>query len=117
MCPTHSRSAEIITYGRTKLAIVGIALFALVYNLPRFFEITWTYSEPVSAAQLTDAHALGESAQNASASARAEIITTSLRENPIYISVYITWMYLVFMYALPFSGLTVLNILIFLDVR
>ena len=44
-------------------------------------------------------------------------VPTSLRMNPIYISVYVTWMYLVFMYLLPFGGLSVLNLLIYLDVR
>jgi hypothetical protein len=42
---------------------------------------------------------------------------TELRQDPTYISVYITWMYLVFMYVLPFGGLSILNLLMFLDVR
>ena len=40
-----------------------------------------------------------------------------MRQDPVYISVYITWAYLVFMYAVPFTGLSVLNMLMFLDVR
>lgn len=47
----------------------------------------------------------------------AEIVTTSMRQDETYISVYITWMYLVFMYTLPFGGLSVLNVLMYLDVR
>ena len=42
---------------------------------------------------------------------------TSLRQNTTYISVYVTWMYFVFMFALPFGCLSVLNLLIYLDVR
>ena len=42
---------------------------------------------------------------------------TQLRTNEIYISVYVTWMYFVFMFVLPFGCLSVLNLLIYLDVR
>ena len=44
-------------------------------------------------------------------------IPTELRMDEIYVSVYVTWMYLGFMYVLPFGGLSVLNLLIYLDVR
>ena len=68
-----------------------VVAFAALYNLSRFFEITWD--------------------------AEGGVITTPLRRDPTYVSVYITWMYLVFMYAVPFGGLSVLNLLMFLDVR
>ena len=42
---------------------------------------------------------------------------TDLRMNNIYINVYITWMYLVFMYIIPFSTLAVFNILTYLEIR
>ena len=42
---------------------------------------------------------------------------TKLRQNVYYKSIYITWMYMVFIYVLPFAGLSILNMLIFLDVR
>ncbi len=44
----------------------------------------------------------------------------SINEMPLffrYISVYVTWMYLVFMYIVPFTSLAVLNLLIFLEIR
>ncbi len=44
----------------------------------------------------------------------------SINEIPLffrYISVYVTWMYLVFMYIVPFTSLAVLNLLIFLEIR
>ena len=37
--------------------------------------------------------------------------------DPIYISIYVTWMYLVFMYIVPFASLAILNMLIFLEIR
>ena len=44
-------------------------------------------------------------------------LPTSLRQDQTYISVYVTWMYFVFMFALPFGCLSILNLLIYLDVR
>ena len=96
------RSANICTYGRTKLAVLFIVLFSVLYNIPRFFEITWE-SVPDGGPQ--------------SNSTRVEIAPKDLRMDPTYINVYITWMYLVFMYVLPFGGLSVLNTLMYLDVR
>ena len=72
-----------------------VVAFAALYNASRFFEITWSASE----------------------GAAVDVVTTAMRRDPVYISVYITWMYLVFMYAVPFGGLSVLNMLMFLDVR
>jgi hypothetical protein len=121
----HPRSATICTYGKAKLGVGCIVVFSILYNIPRFFEVSW---EPVKAA-------LGEGADAAAANISAnatgqhqdedeeengsqvELQMTSLRQNPDYISIYITWMYLVFMYVLPFGGLSVLNMLMFLDVR
>ena len=45
------------------------------------------------------------------------IEATPLRKNPIYINVYVTWMYFVFMYIIPFASLAVFNLLIFLAIR
>ena len=47
----------------------------------------------------------------------AVVCFKDLRMNETYLNVYITWMYLVFMYVLPFGGLSVLNSLMYLDVR
>lgn len=41
------RSSTICTYGRTKMAVILIALFSLVYNIPRFFEVTWDTPTPI----------------------------------------------------------------------
>ena len=38
------------------------------------------------------------------------------RQNKKYIEIYVTWLYLVFMYILPFLLLTVLNGLIYAEV-
>lgn len=96
------RTSEIITYGRTKIAVFVIFLFALGYNLVRFFEVTWfEHVKVVDGVNVTV----------------VDITTTEMRQNELYISIYITWSYLVFMYVIPFGGLSVLNLLMFLDVR
>ncbi len=97
------RASEIITYGRTKVSILIIFLFSVGYNFSRFFEISWieVTSEGPDGVNVT----------------RIETVPTPMRLNTVYIGVYITWMYLVFMYMLPFGGLSVLNMLMFLDVR
>ena len=97
---SFSRSTDFISYGRTKLAIFFIFLFSLAYNFSRFFEVTWK-EVPVQGTNETS----------------VSVFPTPMRENTIYVTVYITWMYLVFMYALPFGGLSVLNTLMYLDVR
>ena len=93
--PSFCRSATICTYGKSKWGVAAVISFSLLYNIPRFFEISWEETE--------------EGIPRPQA--------TSLRQDAYYISIYITWMYLVFMYVLPFGGLSILNLLIFLDVR
>ena len=105
----HFRSSTSCTYGRAKIGVACTILFSILYNIPRFFEVSWIIgSEP-------DPDWLGE--VNLTSGERPQIVMTNLRQDPTYISVYITWMYLVFMYVLPFGGLSVLNLLMFLDVR
>ena len=41
---------------------------------------------------------------------RPALTTTELRTNPLYIAVYINWMYLVTMYIIPFIILLLLNL-------
>ena len=100
-----SRSATICTYGKAKLGVGTIVAFSILYNIPRFFEVSWVKSN--NATLLED----GGLDQVIS------VEPTWLRMDSTYISVYITWMYLVFMYVLPFGGLSILNMLMFLDVR
>ena len=47
----------------------------------------------------------------------SHLVTTALRSNPIYITVYINTMYLVVMYAAPFLVLAVLNFSIWLEIQ
>ncbi len=119
--PFLCRSTEIITYGRTKVAILVIFVFAVVYNISRFFEITWISSIDPDTNTTRSITLISSSCPGLPASfsflLSLEVSMTEMRQNSVYVSVYITWMYLVFMYTLPFTGLSVLNLLMFLDVR
>ena len=79
--------------------VVSITIFALIYNVPRFWEVTWsTRYYPELDENIT------------------EVDSTDLREDPLYINVYITWLYLVFLYIIPFTCLAVFNLLIYKEV-
>ena len=45
------------------------------------------------------------------------VVPTALRENDVYIGVYMTWLYLVVMNIVPFLSLAVFNLAIYLEVR
>lgn len=44
-------------------------------------------------------------------------VATELRNNEVYIGVYVTWLYLVVMNIIPFLSLAVFNLAIYLEVR
>ena len=35
------RARSLCTYGRAKLYVIGVALFSVLYNVPRLFEVTY----------------------------------------------------------------------------
>ena len=85
-----------IFQGRSKLAVAVFLGISIIYNIPRWLEITWTPAETGDGAYASP---------------------TQLRENKDYIDIYVNWMYLVFMYIIPFSCLAILNLLTFLEIR
>lgn len=88
------------TYGRARLYVILIIVFSTLYNLPRFWE--------VQLVELTY-----DSKYNTTL---YEVSMTQLRDNPVYISIYIHWLYLIFIYFLPFTSLAVLNAAIYQQV-
>jgi len=125
------RSATICTYGKAKLGVGAIVAFSILYNIPRFFEVSWEFSTNIDGGSISSDDYYNVTTiihENTSSTlipinftstenSSAEVIPTALRKNSDYISIYMTWMYLVFIWCLPFSGLSVLNLLMFLDVR
>ena len=76
---------------------MGVFLgISTIYNIPRWLEITWIPRETGDGAYASP---------------------TELRANKDYIDIYVNWMYLVFMYIIPFSCLAILNLLTFLEIR
>ena len=94
------RSRSLCTYGRARYGVILIALFAIVYNLPRFWEIKWQTTYPYGPKYPI-----------------TEVIQTDLRTNHYYVSIYYTWAYLIFMFFIPFSCLAIFNLLIYRQVR
>ena len=94
------KARYLCTFGRAKGCVAGIGLLALLYNIPRFWEVTWqTTYYPSLEANITN------------------VVSTPLRADPTYINVYITWLYLVVMYIVPFSCLALFNLLIYWEIR
>lgn len=93
------RARSLCTYGRARMYVVAIIVFSAMYNLPKLWESTikeeW-YPE------------LNVTVYCPRPSA--------LRENELYIRVYIHWLYLIFLYLLPFLGLAILNAAIYRQV-
>jgi len=90
------KARHLCSQGRSKLAVAVFLGISIIYNIPRWLEITWTPAETGVGAYASP---------------------TQLRENKDYIDIYVNWMYLVFMYIIPFSCLAILNLLTFLEIR
>ncbi|KAK9497380.1 hypothetical protein O3M35_004712 [Rhynocoris fuscipes] len=96
--PLQARS--FCTYGRAKLYVILIIIFSILYNLSRFWEVKVEveYDMDYNVTMYTP-------------------VPSSLRNNQMYISVYIHWLYLLFIYFLPFIILAVLNTAIYMQIR
>ncbi|GLV43776.1 FMRFamide Receptor [Carabus blaptoides fortunei] len=94
------RARSLCTYGRARIYVLAIAVFAILYNLPRFWEMSHhsTYIKTLNTTIYC-------------------VEATDLRMNNTYIAVYIHWLYLVFLYFLPFVSLAVLNMAIYRQIR
>lgn len=95
--PLQARS--LCTYGRARLYVVLIIIFSTLYNLPRFFEVS--REEQFHEEYNTTVYVIKAS---------------TLRSNGMYISIYVHWLYLLFIYFLPFSSMAVLNAAIYRQV-
>ena len=83
------------------------------YNLPRFWEVSYSARDATNYTDLVPT--------NLRSCWLGPCMTIKwqqpdFRQNKKYIEIYVTWLYLVFMYILPFLLLTVLNGLIYAEV-
>ena len=86
----HAHFKHQITYRKTKVYVGCIVVATFFYNLPIWFERTWTKDE----------------------NGKVIMQNTILRKIHIYTEVYETWMYTVFNLMLPLVCLITLNFLI-----
>lgn len=87
------------TRSHAKYCILAITIFAVLYNVPKFFEITLLEGEDENHGVFYCLRA------------------SSLRRDSKYINIYIHWMYLIFMNLIPLTGITFFNLEIFRRVR
>ncbi len=71
------KARAICTFGRARTYVLVIGFLAFCYNIPRFWEVTWQEGYYVEVGNVST------------------VVMTDLRKNPTYISIYITWLYLV----------------------
>ncbi|XP_059219521.1 FMRFamide receptor [Stomoxys calcitrans] len=94
------KARALCTYGRAKIYFIVCVLFATLYNLPRFWEVV---TQSTAYDDLPDVlHCVRPSA---------------LRQNLMYINLYIHWCYLIVNYIIPFLTLAILNCLIYRQVK
>lgn len=93
------RARALCTYGRSRYYVAFCVCVAVLYNVCKLWE-----------AQMIafDSPTLGRIYC---------ISSTPMRRNPLYITLYIHWCYLIVNYFIPFTGLVVFNTLIFRQVR
>lgn len=92
--PLQARS--LCTYGRARAYVVAIIVFAVAYNITRFWEVR-----------------VEKCVHNENGQYVYQVYPSKMREDKNYISIYIHWMYLVIMYFIPFGSLTILNAAIY----
>ncbi|CAG7824937.1 unnamed protein product [Allacma fusca] len=90
------RARSLCTWRRARYCVMTVLLFAITYNLPRWWEVlivegyNWTYNITMFENSMSE-----------------------MRANPYYITIYINWAYLVVMYMVPFTGLVAFNLAIY----
>lgn len=97
--PLKSRS--ICTYGRAKRCVFTVVVFSFCYNVTRFLEYSFETIVIDEERGITVTF----------------LQSTDLRENLLYISIYINWLYMVFMCLVPFSVLFLVNLRIAWGIR
>lgn len=93
------RARALCTYGRARIYVIVIIIFSLCYNIPRFFEVMVKEYHDVEIGTILC------------------IVASDFRFNDTYVKVYIHWLYLIFIYFLPFFCITFFNIMIYQQVR
>ncbi|KAG8186389.1 hypothetical protein JTE90_026807 [Oedothorax gibbosus] len=94
------RAKALCTYRRARCLQLMVTLAAVVYNIPRFWEVEHTESFSPEMNRTV-----------------YRVVASQLRVNKLYYEVYHVWLYLLVMYFIPFLVLAVLNTHIWRTVR
>ncbi|XP_037963697.2 FMRFamide receptor [Plutella xylostella] len=92
------RAKALCTSARARWYVLGVGVFSLAYNAPKFLEVA---VERRAAPGLEPVYC----------------VTATPFRTPLYVTVYIHWLYLLVMYIVPFSLLAALNACIVRQVR
>lgn len=95
--PLKARS--FCTHARTRLSIIFTVVVSIIYNLPKFF----------------DTKLIERTGDDGSAI--YFVGASDFRKNELYLTVYIHWLYFIFMNLIPLSGITFFNIMIYRQVQ
>lgn len=93
------RARALCTYGRARIYVVVIIIFSICYNVPRFFEVDLSEYEDREFGFVYC------------------ITASEMRADTNYINIYIHWLYLIFIYFIPFLSITFFNSMIYRQVR
>lgn len=93
------KAKSFCTKARTKASIIAIVSLSFLYNIPKYFEISVGENVDEDYGTFFFAHA------------------SRLRVNKLYITIYIHWLYCIFMNLCPLGGITFFNLMIYRQVR
>jgi len=106
------QAKHLCTQFRARLAVTATAILSLGYNLPRFWEVGVYSTQECESSTITTTNTSLVTCNNVT-----DVVQTAIRQDRYYIAVYMTWLYFVFMYILPFTLLAVFNLLIYNEIR
>ncbi|CRK98194.1 CLUMA_CG011557, isoform A [Clunio marinus] len=93
------KAKSFCTQTRTKMSIFVIVFMSILYNIPKFFEINLNESQDEEFGKFY------------------YVSASMLRTNKLYITIYINWLYFIFMNLIPLSSITIFNIRIYRQVQ
>ncbi|CAL8089498.1 unnamed protein product [Orchesella dallaii] len=99
------------TRRRAVVSMIGVFLFSILYNIPRWFEFH-TEDFPCPKADLNN-----DNATSLSSCTVYKMEQSQLRSDPEYKLYYIFWSYFVIMFLVPFTSLSYFNFTIFTAIK
>ena len=101
--------------------IIPVVLYSVLYNIPKFFELTTSCPDPEITSQLNNSSSDVQADLNKSRSVgllgecqhgALQLVARDIRVNYWYLNIYVLWMNTILNILFPIISLIVLNILI-----